>query len=80
MVGYMDEVCGNITAQLRDKGMYDNTLIVQSSDNGGPIYAGGDMTINGAAGGGANNFPLRGGVSIFPPLNYHSGHHLNNTH
>ena len=88
-VGYMDEVVGNVTTQLKEKGMWDNvsaqtilppfhidrlsslspdaadrgccrqTLVVSSSDNGGPIYAGGDLTVNGAAGGGANNFPLR---------------------
>ena len=51
MVGYMDEVVGNVTSQIRGKGMWDRTLIVQSSDNGGPIYKGA----------GANNHPLKGG-------------------
>ena len=56
MVGYMDQVVGNVTAQIRAKGsMWQNTLVVQSSDNGGPIYKGA----------GANNHPLKG---CAPPL------------
>jgi len=38
---------------LRQRGMWDNTFLVFSSDNGGPVYNGGSA--------GANNFPLRGG-------------------
>jgi len=53
MVNYMDTAIGNVIAALKSKGLYDNTLIVFSSDNGGPIYN------NGTAG--ANNYPLRGG-------------------
>ena len=37
VVGYMDEVIGNVTSLLRKKGMWDNTLVVASSDNGGPL-------------------------------------------
>eukprot|EP00936_MAST-01D_sp_MAST-1D-sp1_P000995 g995.t1 len=51
MVAYMDHAVGNVTAQLKQRGMWNSTLIVGSSDNGGPIFAGG----------GANNFPLKGG-------------------
>lgn len=39
MYGYiseMDDVVGNITATLKAKGLYDNTLIIFSSDNGAP--------------------------------------------
>lgn len=53
MVGYMDAVVGNVTSMLKARGMWDNLLIVSSSDNGGPIYPGG----------GANNFPLKVGRS-----------------
>ena len=46
------QVVGNVTTQIRAKGsMWQNTLIVMSSDNGGPIYKGA----------GANNHPLKGG-------------------
>lgn len=40
---------GNITNALKSKGMWDNSLIVWSADNGGPAFTA------------ANNFPLRGG-------------------
>jgi len=53
MVSFMDAAIGNVISALKDKGLYDNTLVVFSSDNGGPIY------LNGSAG--ANNYPLRGG-------------------
>lgn len=51
MVALMDEVVGNVTAALHDTGMWDNTLLLWSSDNGGAVHDGG----------GANVWPLRGG-------------------
>ena len=51
MVNYLDDVVGNLTAALQKRGMWDNLLFVTSSDNGGPVYPGG----------GANNYPLKGG-------------------
>mmetsp|Transcript_29351 Transcript_29351/g.32609 ORF Transcript_29351/g.32609 Transcript_29351/m.32609 type:complete len:530 (+) Transcript_29351:15-1604(+) len=58
MVTFMDESIGNITQALKDKGMYDDTLIVFSSDNGGPTpFRGLESFTNG----GASNFPLKGG-------------------
>ena len=46
-----DDGLKNITDVYRSKGMWENTLMVMSADNGGPIYGGGA----------ANNYPLRGG-------------------
>ena len=51
MVNFLDDVVGDLVGALKDKGLWDNLLFVTSSDNGGPEYPGG----------GANNFPLRGG-------------------
>ena len=51
MVTYLDDVVGDLVAALQKRGMWDNLLFVSSSDNGGPIYPGG----------GANNYPLKGG-------------------
>jgi arylsulfatase A-like enzyme len=50
MVSAMDEAVGQIVAALKEKGMADNTLIIFSSDNGGPSP--GKVTSNG---------PLRAG-------------------
>lgn len=40
MITYLDEQIGELVQQLKDQGIYDNTLIIFSSDNG-PSYAGG---------------------------------------
>lgn len=40
MVSYFDEQVGEIVATLKDLGLYENTLIIFSSDNG-PTYSGG---------------------------------------
>jgi len=44
---------GSCIDLLHERSMYDDTLILFSSDNGGPVYNGGNP--------GANNWPLRGG-------------------
>lgn len=40
MVSYLDENIGKLITQLKNEGIYDNTLIIFTSDNG-PSYAGG---------------------------------------
>ena len=49
MVKYLDDIVGNLTTALKQRGLWDNLLFITSSDNGGPIFQA------------ANNFPLRGG-------------------
>ena len=51
MVLYMDEAVGELVSKLQDSGLWDNTVLVFVSDNGGPIYEPGA----------ANNYPRRGG-------------------
>lgn len=54
-MGYAaDHVLRNTTLALKNKGLWDNTLLLYSSDNGGPS----GNTVSGKA---ANNWPLRGG-------------------
>ncbi|KAK3588141.1 hypothetical protein CHS0354_012199 [Potamilus streckersoni] len=49
MVSALDEAIGNVTDSLKRNGMFDNTFIIFTADNGGwPTYYG-------------NNYPLRGG-------------------
>eukprot|EP00931_Biecheleriopsis_adriatica_P056364 TRINITY_DN33400_c0_g1_i1.p1 TRINITY_DN33400_c0_g1~~TRINITY_DN33400_c0_g1_i1.p1 ORF type:complete len:681 (+),score=133.82 TRINITY_DN33400_c0_g1_i1:220-2043(+) len=51
MALYMDAAIGEAVQALKSRGMYEDTLIIFTADNGGPIY-------EPAA---ANNFPLKGG-------------------
>ena len=48
MVKYLDDIVGNLTTALKKRGMWDNLLLVTTSDNGGPLQS-------------ANNYPLKGG-------------------
>lgn len=52
MTRSIDDNVGKLIQVLKDKGVYDNTLIVFSNDNGGPVSLHG--------GNGSNNSPLRG--------------------
>jgi len=57
MVTAMDDAVSNVTAALKSANLYDNSIIVWFSDNGGPIsgWPPGHETAYGA-----NNWPLRG--------------------
>lgn len=62
MVSVVDEAVGNVTATLKSLGMWDNTLVIYTHDNGAPL------------GGGGSNYPLRGGKNsnfeyVVVPLN-----------
>nr|XP_006811559.1 PREDICTED: arylsulfatase I-like isoform X2 [Saccoglossus kowalevskii] len=48
MISAMDEAVGNITNALKDKGMWNDTLFIFLSDNGGDMFYAG------------NNYPFRG--------------------
>jgi len=52
MLSCMDEGLANVTETLQARGMMDNTLVVFTTDNGGPINTGDGI--------GARNWPLRG--------------------
>mmetsp|Transcript_8331 Transcript_8331/g.16826 ORF Transcript_8331/g.16826 Transcript_8331/m.16826 type:complete len:542 (+) Transcript_8331:2-1627(+) len=52
MVSSLDDIVGEITQKLKATGLYDDTLIVFQSDNGGCVHL--DES-------GGNNYPLRGG-------------------
>jgi arylsulfatase I/J len=51
MVKLLDDVIGSIMDRLKHHGMWDNTLVVMTSDNGGPVNP-----LESAS----TNFPLRG--------------------
>ncbi|WP_258104096.1 sulfatase [Marinoscillum sp. MHG1-6] len=53
MVEHMDEAVGRIIQTLKEEGLYDNTIIVFTSDNGGLIGRGKNKV--------TNNSPLRSG-------------------
>lgn len=49
----VDQVIANVTKALKQTGMYNNTVIVISTDNGGTFEHSGDVS-------GSSNYPLRG--------------------
>ena len=61
MTNFIDTAVGNVTDALRARGMWDDLLILSTSDNGGPIYKGngwsGANDFVGTGHMGGNNFP-----------------------
>lgn len=55
MASALDSLVANLTTTLQAKSMWTNTLLVFSSDNGGPSQLGKECN--------ASNYPLRGGKS-----------------
>ena len=51
MVSALDDAVGIIVEKLKNTGLFENTIIVFTADNGGPVDSG------------ANNYPLRGSKS-----------------
>ncbi len=51
MLNYLDDVVGPVVDALKSRGIWDNLLLVVSTDNGGPI----------SSNKGGNNYPLKGG-------------------
>ena len=49
----LDESIGEVVQSLTDENMYDNTVIIFSTDNGGNVNSG------------ASNFPFRGNKNSF---------------
>lgn len=64
MISAVDDQVGRMVAKLKSKGMYNNSVVVLVTDNGGPICIGMAPARSKSEGChsncGSNNFPLRG--------------------
>lgn len=58
---YWDKSLGRIVQTLKERGMWEDTLLVLTADNGGPVYPSPVPGFDHC--GGANNWPLLGGKS-----------------
>jgi arylsulfatase A-like enzyme len=76
MVENMDTNIGRILAKLKEKGLYENTLIIFTSDNGGLSTAEGSPTVNGPLRAG-KGWLYEGGIRV-PFIMYWKGKVLEN--
>lgn len=53
MARALDDGMGNVTTRLKSEGLWNETLVFYSADNGGWLLPGGTA--------GSSNYPLRGG-------------------
>ena len=47
MITSLDDVVGNVTQKLKEVGIYENTILIFSSDNGGIFGFGGNKPLKG---------------------------------
>ena len=47
MITALDDVVGNVTQKLKEVGIYENTILIFSSDNGGIFGFGGNKPLKG---------------------------------
>lgn len=59
LVTFIDAYIGQVVQTLKDEGLFDNTLIILQSDNGGPIN------------GGSNNYPCVSEACFGLPYHFH---------
>ena len=76
MVENMDTNIGRILAKLKEKGLYENTMIIFTSDNGGLSTAEGSPTVNGPLRAG-KGWLYEGGIRV-PFILYWQGKILQN--
>eukprot|EP00045_Choanoeca_perplexa_P014076 m.163633 g.163633 ORF g.163633 m.163633 type:complete len:539 (+) comp16556_c0_seq1:375-1991(+) len=65
MVAALDEGIANITEMLKFRGMWDDTLVIFTTDNGGPVGANDDHPAGIGCATGSQNYPLRGGKGSY---------------
>ena len=79
MISYLDENVGKLVKYLKDEGLYDNTLIIFTSDNGVTFTGGTDGEFFNSSGlfdeeyGKAKGFVYEGGIRV-PMIASWSGH------
>lgn len=61
MLSHLDTQIGTLVDELKEKGLWDNTLFAMFSDNGGAIYLNATRAGMKPYDAGGNNYPLRGG-------------------